>query len=131
MNTRSELELIPIAARVLAGCAFAAVVAIPAVFFRRLGSGFPEIGFMEAAAAICAVFLAAWVLLAGYVYSDASRRGMPPVVWTALAVLVPNCIGFVLYFLMRKPIVHPCPACGNGVTPESAYCPKCGAAQVC
>ena len=53
------------------------------------------------------LFAAAYVLLAGYVYADASRRGMPAIAWTALTVLVPNAIGFVLYFLLRKPIVHP------------------------
>ena len=73
---------------------------------------------------------AAYFLLAGYVYTDAGRRGMPATPWTALAVITPNCVGFVLYFLLRKPLVHPCPGCGRGVAPEAAFCPRCGQSQV-
>jgi uncharacterized OB-fold protein len=47
-----------------------------------------------------------------------------------LAVLIPNCVGFVLYFLLRKPILHPCPSCGGGVTPDAAFCPRCGQPQM-
>ena len=75
-------------------------------------------------------FAGAYFLLAGYVYADAVRRGMPPIPWTALAVLVPNCVGFVLYFLLRKPILHPCPSCGRGVAPDAAFCPRCGQPQM-
>ena len=73
---------------------------------------------------------AAYFLLAGYVYVDAVRRGMPPIPWTALAVLIPNCVGFVLYFLLRKPILYPCPSCGRGVAPDAAFCPRCGQRQM-
>ena len=66
----------------------------------------------------------------GYIYADAARRGMPPIPWTALAVLIPNCVGFVLYFLLRKPILHPCPSCGRGVAPDAAFCPRCGQPQM-
>jgi uncharacterized OB-fold protein len=45
-------------------------------------------------------------------------------------VLIPNCVGFVLYFLLRKPILHPCPSCGGGVTPDAAFCPHCGHPQM-
>jgi len=64
------------------------------------------------------------------VNDNAVRRGMPPIPWTALAVLIPNCVGFVLYFLMRKPIFHPCPGCGRGVAPDAAFCPRCGQPQM-
>jgi hypothetical protein len=72
---------------------------------------------------------AAYFLLAGYIYKDAVRRGMPPIPWMALAVLIPNCVGFVLYFLLRKPILHPCHSCGRGVAADAAFCPRCGQAQ--
>jgi len=72
----------------------------------------------------------AWVLLAGYVYADAGWRGMPRIPWTVLAVLIPNCVGFVLYFVLRKPILHPCPGCGRGVAPDAAFCPGCGQPQM-
>jgi hypothetical protein len=73
---------------------------------------------------------AAYFLLAGYIYADAAPRGMPPIPWTALAVLIPNCVGFILYFLLRKPILHPCPGCGCGVAPDAAFCPGCGQPQM-
>jgi len=71
----------------------------------------------------------AYFLLAGYVYADAVRRAMPPIPWTALAMVIPNCVGFVLYFLLRKPILHPFPGCGRGGAPDAAFCPRCGQSQ--
>ncbi|HEY2015554.1 MAG TPA: hypothetical protein VGH38_18750, partial [Bryobacteraceae bacterium] len=44
--------------------------------------------------------------------------------------VIPNCVGFVLYFLLRKPILHPCPGCGRGVAPDAAFCPRCGQPQM-
>ena len=72
---------------------------------------------------------AAYFLLAGYVYADAALRSMPPIPWTALAVVIPNCVGFVLYFVLRKPVLHPCPGCARGVAPDAAFCPRCGQPQ--
>jgi hypothetical protein len=68
-----------------------------------------------------------YVLLIGYVYGDSRRRGMPQVVWTLLAIFIPNAIGIILYFLLREPMLHPCPSCGTGCKPGLAYCPNCGA----
>jgi hypothetical protein len=53
---------------------------------------------------IIVLMLAVTALLAGYIYRDAPRRGMPRVPWTLLAVLAPNGIGFLIYFLMRNPL---------------------------
>src|SRR5215213_7903850 len=53
-----------------------------------------------------------YLLLAGYVYNDARRRGMRHVMWTLLAIFVPNAIGFILYFIMRDPLQNPCSSCG-------------------
>ena len=53
--------------------------------------------------------------------------------WVLLAIFIPNMIGFILYFILRDPILKPCPQCGKGVGPGFAYCPSCGAtlAQTC
>jgi hypothetical protein len=72
------------------------------------------------------LFAAAYVLALGYVYGDAARRGMPPVAWTLLAFLVTNLVGFLLYFLLRKPLLDPCGQCGRGVRQGLAFCPHCG-----
>lgn len=121
MNLRNTLDLIPAGAKITAAFAFS----LTAVLVYRCLDG------VVAAALGAAVggFLAAYILLIGYVYADASRRGMPPIPWAALAALVPNCIGFVLYFLLRKPVVHPCPRCGASVPADAAFCPKCGQPQ--
>jgi hypothetical protein len=69
------------------------------------------------------------VLLIGYVYADAKRRGMRYVMWTLLAIFIPNAIGIILYFILREPLLTPCPHCGTSVRPGYAFCPKCGTAM--
>src|SRR5581483_12475207 len=66
------------------------------------------------------------VLLIGYVYADARRRGMRYVLWTLLAIFIPNAIGIILYFVMRDPLMRDCPKCNAAVGGSFAYCPKCG-----
>jgi zinc-ribbon domain len=123
MNWRTGFGPIPAPAKIVA--VFAFVVFFFGVFKEyRASSVATLIGLVGGALA------AAYFLLAGHIYVDAARRGMPPIPWTALAVLIPNCVGFVLYFLLRKPILHPCPACGRGVAPDAAFCPHCGQPQM-
>ena len=52
---------------------------------------------------------AAYLLLIGYVNRDSKRRGMSPVLWTLVAILVPNLLGILLYFVLRQPVVRVCP----------------------
>lgn len=125
MTARSGFDLIPIPARILAALL---VPLMAGIFYWMFGGqfvGLPEI----VALMVAGPFLVTYVLLAGYVYGDAARRGMPPVLWTALAVLIPNGVGFVLYFLLRKPILHACAGCGAGVGPDALFCPRCGSRQ--
>jgi hypothetical protein len=72
------------------------------------------------------LIFALYVLLAGYVYGDAKRRNMRAVMWTLLALLIPNAIGFILYFIMREPLMLACPNCGTPVRENFAFCPHCG-----
>ena len=125
MTGRRGFGLIPAAAKVFAACAFTAIV----TFFFWFFDNHSTVGFGTMMGVGMGAIAAALILLAGYVYGDASRRGMPPIPWTALALLVPNGIGFVLYFLLRKPIVHPCSRCGHGVAPDAAFCSQCGESQ--
>jgi len=71
-------------------------------------------------------FVGCYILLIGYVYRDAARRGMSPLAWTLLAICVPNALGIVLYFVLRKPRSATCPQCGAPVQSGYGYCPKCG-----
>jgi hypothetical protein len=72
------------------------------------------------------VVISIWILGLGYVYADARRRGMPPILWTLIAVFIPNLLGFLLYFAMRRPIALPCPNCGQANTPGQRFCSWCG-----
>jgi hypothetical protein len=72
---------------------------------------------------------AAYVLFAGYVYGDARRRGMNAIAWTVVAAVIPNLIGFLLYFVLRRAVLTPCPQCGQGVGPRAAFCSACGFQQ--
>ncbi len=132
MKGTDGFDLIPNAAKALAALAFVCVT-----LMILLGFGFASHDFFSLPGAISGVvgFLigalaAGYVLLAGYVYGDARRRGMPPIPWTALAVMVPNCLGFVLYFLLRKPLLQFCPSCGCGVSVAAAFCSGCGQPQM-
>ena len=44
-----------------------------------------------------------YVVLIGYINPDAGRRRMSRVLWTLIAIFVPNGLGIVLYFVLRKP----------------------------
>ena len=123
MSGRSGFGLVPGPAKILAALAFV-------FFFSEISNGYGASGPGILIGLVGGTLAGAYFLLAGYVYADAVRRGMPPIPWTALAVLIPNCVGFVLYFLLRKPILHPCPSCGRGVAPDAAFCPRCGQPQM-
>jgi hypothetical protein len=77
---------------------------------------------------IGAAALAIYVLLIGYVYGDARRRGMNQVLWTLLAIFIPSAIGVILYFILRDPVPVPCPSCNMLAPRGHAYCAGCGAA---
>lgn len=76
---------------------------------------------------VIALPLFVYVLLIGYVNGDAKRRGMRRVLWTLLAIFIPNAIGVILYFILRDPLLVPCRECGSMVRQGFAFCPKCGA----
>jgi hypothetical protein len=73
------------------------------------------------------LLLAAWILLVGYVYADAKRRGMRYVLWTWLAALIPDGIGIILYFILRDAMPRPCAGCSTVVKAGYTFCPHCGA----
>jgi hypothetical protein len=73
------------------------------------------------------LFLFAWVVLIGYVHGDARQRGMRHVMWTLLAIFIPNFIGAILYFFLRDPLLIACPKCGTRGKSIFVFCPQCGA----
>ena len=75
------------------------------------------------------VFTAAFFLALGYVYGDAKRRQMPAWPWVIAAFLIPNLIGFILYFLFRGPLLGRCSSCGKPIRAGEAFCSHCGCSQ--
>jgi RNA polymerase subunit RPABC4/transcription elongation factor Spt4 len=85
----------------------------------------PLLGQLGFSAAIGLVVLAD-VLLIGFIYADAKRRSMRHVMWTLLALFIPDAIGIILYFLLREPLPAPCPRCGFLARGGFSFCPRCG-----
>jgi phospholipase D-like protein len=75
------------------------------------------------------VFTAAFFVSLGYIYGDAKRRGMPAWAWVIAAFLIPNFIGFILYFVFRGPLLGPCSSCGKPIRGGEAFCSHCGCSQ--
>jgi tetrahydromethanopterin S-methyltransferase subunit C len=75
------------------------------------------------------IFTAAFSLALGYVYGDANRRRMPAWAWVIAAFLIPNLIGFILYFVFRGPLLGPCGSCGKPIRRGEAFCSHCGCSQ--
>jgi hypothetical protein len=120
------LSVVPKQIKVAAAVIFAiGVIAGPLVGHSTitglLGLG---IGLLEGMAV--SAFLAAWLICLGYVYEDARRRIMPPVLWTLVALLVPNLLGFLIYFAVRRSIARPCGQCGQPVLADARFCAWCG-----
>jgi Phospholipase_D-nuclease N-terminal len=70
--------------------------------------------------------VALWLLCLGYVFADARRRGMHPVLWVIVAGLLPHLLGFLLYFVMRQPIASQCLHCGMMISLSQRFCSWCG-----
>jgi len=69
--------------------------------------------------------VALYVLLVGFIYGDAKRRGMRHVMWAWLA-LIPYFIGVAAYFITRHPLPQPCPSCKTLLPARYVFCPHCG-----
>ena len=89
--------------------------------------GFPIVPRLLIGAVFALMFLA-YGLLVSYIYGDARRRGMRHVLWTVVAAVVPNGLGFIAYFLLREPQLPPCAGCGAPARRGFAFCSRCGGA---
>jgi Double zinc ribbon len=75
---------------------------------------------------VASSILSIYILLIGFIHVDAKRRGMRYVMWTLLAIVIPNAIGIILYFVMRDPMPTPCPKCSRLSAQSFTFCPSCG-----
>jgi hypothetical protein len=69
--------------------------------------------------------IACYAVLVGYINRDAGRRGMSRLFWTLVAIFVPNGLGIVLYFVLRKQRAAHCPQCDAEVEAGFSFCPRC------
>jgi RNA polymerase subunit RPABC4/transcription elongation factor Spt4 len=121
----SEIKIVPRWVWVLAGIVFIAAQLLPYVVRHHHHEppppawALPLIGFFAGIAA------SAYLLLIGYINRDAKRRGMSPTLWTIVAILIPNALGILLYFVLRHPLRSACPQCGYAVEMSFSFCPRC------
>ncbi|MCM1498574.1 MAG: zinc ribbon domain-containing protein [Clostridium sp.] len=67
------------------------------------------------------------VLLGVWTYRDACYKGMNGWLWTAVVILVPGCIGLLIYLIVRidyNKVV--CANCREKVDGRSRFCANCG-----
>jgi hypothetical protein len=126
-----EMSVIPTVAWVLAVVCWLGSMAFVTFGISRADDG--PWAFWALLVTVPPLFFAIWILLIGYVNGDARRRGMRHVMWTLLAIFIPNAIGIILYFIMREPPMKNCPKCGTAVRGGFGFCQACGApiAQSC
>jgi|SRR5208282_966080 len=124
-DIREEIRLIPKAMVGVAVLVFVGMQALLICVAFRHDPHAPPMAVQELIATLAGSVLAMVMLLVGYVNRDAKRRGMNYVLWTVLVLLIPNGIGYVIYFVVRQPIWSACPQCGATVNPSFNFCPKC------
>ena len=120
----SEMKIIPTWAWALAAVGFvcaqlffnvamAREIDVPSPWLRILLGG------------LAGMVLAGYLLMIGYVSRDAGRRSMNSLLWIAMAILIPNGFGIILYFVLRRPLRRACPECGDSVQKDFDFCPRC------
>jgi hypothetical protein len=119
-----EARLVPVWAMVLAAIAFITMQFLFNLVFVHEKNA-PPVWGCAALGILAGVVFGAYLLLLGYINADSGRRGMSRWLWTAVAILVPNGFGIILYFILRQPLLTGCPQCGTHVESGFNYCPKC------
>ncbi len=121
-----ELSLVPRPAWIVAACIYFGLSALFQVVNAHSADPIRSLAVLVLLSIVLPIVPAVYAVLVGYIYADAKRRGMRYVLWTLLAVFIPNAIGIILYFLMRDQLQGPCPHCGTLVKGNFAFCPACG-----
>ncbi len=125
---RSEVAIIPTVAWIIAVVAFIimqiCLLGLVPQYVRH--SEIPPMPFLVLISLGGGILLAVIILMIGYVNADSKRRGMNSLLWTLLVIFIPKALGFLAYFLLRKPLLAPCPKCQWPVGSDFTYCPKCG-----
>lgn len=91
---------------------------------------YPFVTYLALAGVITgvAVVVSIFLFMLGYVYRDAKRRSMNPVLWALLVLILSPaymCIGLIIYLLVREPLPYNCPQCASEVNARFNFCPNC------
>ena len=86
-------------------------------------------GLYWTAALVIGALSGLWLLAIGYVFGDARLRGMRAALWTAVVILLPHLLGFLLYFVLRSPVLSACARCGMAISSDVDFCSFCGSQQ--
>jgi hypothetical protein len=123
-----ELRIIPWWAYVLSGLLVAALGwAFGGWYMGKLERTWGEhSGMLTWVPVLAVTILWLWFVMIFYVARDARRRRMNVALWTLLVIIIPNALGFIVYFLLREPVPATCPKCAASMRPEFAFCPACG-----
>lgn len=120
----AELKIVPTWAWALAGIVFVAAQ----ILFNDAAlwhSGAPPAWCRALLGLLAGTGGGCLLLLIGYINRDAKRRGMSPTLWTIVVIIIPNALGFILYFILRQPLRGACPQCGTAVHTGFNFCPRC------
>jgi len=120
----AEIRIVPLWAWTLAGIAFVAAQFFFNVVVARHAGG-PPVWARPLLGLAAGLGGACFLLLIGYINRDAKRRGMSPTLWTIMALIIPNALGIILFFLLRQPRSSVCPLCANAVQAGFNFCPRC------
>lgn len=128
---KSELKIIAPVGWLIAGVVLVLWLSFILTFIvqhEREKAGGPELPLwiLQSILIVAGVILSIWVLMVFYVNADAARRHMNRVLWTLLVIFIPNAIGFIVYFLLRRPVAQLCGKCKTALKPEFVFCPVCG-----
>jgi RNA polymerase subunit RPABC4/transcription elongation factor Spt4 len=121
-RSKDEIRIFAPWAYYVFGLVFATITVLFAALVDMKGHGLPLRCLLGA---IAGTVLGCYAVLIGYINQDAGRRSMSRLLWTLIAIFVPNGLGILLYFLLRKPRTAHCPQCGAAVEPGFSFCPRC------
>lgn len=119
----AEIRIVPLWAWTLAAIGF-----VGAQFMFNMiltGPGAPPAWGRVLLSLLAGSVMGCYLILIGYVNRDATRRRMSATLWTLVAIFIPNCLGIILYFILRQPLHRTCPQCGNAVQTGFNFCPRC------
>lgn len=123
-RARTEIGVIPVWGWVVSGIVFVAAQVLFDIFIGR-DKGAPPVWARPLLGFLVGIVTGCWILFLAYINRDAKRRGMSPTLWTVVAIIIPNALGIILYFVLRQPLLSSCPRCGYALQAGFSFCPHC------